>query len=262
MEIGINLFCLDTNSITIDEKIDLMKKNDFYHTFARSDDASLDNDAFDKIKKSGIVFDFLHLPFKNINSLYFNCEDAFFMLKSLNDGIEKCSMHEIPLAILHLSSGAHPPFNDLGMERYKALIEKARALGVKIAFENLRTLGNISLAVETFEDALFCWDTGHESCFTPGRQYMPLFGSKLAALHLHDNSGIYDKDEHMIPYDGNIDFNRVAKQLFDVNYNGTLMLEVVKSRSPIYEKMTNQEYYSHASKAAKKLLNQIQTQQR
>ena len=105
MEIGINLFCCDTHSITVDEKINLMIENGFYHTFTRSDDSSLDNEAFDKIKKSGIVFDFLHLPFKDINTLYFDCEDAVSMLKSLNDGIEKCSKHEIPLAILHLSSG-------------------------------------------------------------------------------------------------------------------------------------------------------------
>ena len=35
--------------------------------------------------------------------------------------------------------------------------------------------------------------------------------------------------------DGKIDFNRVAYQLFEANYNGTIMLEVLKERSPIYK---------------------------
>ncbi len=259
MEIGINLFCCDADKkLNLDKKINLMAENDFYHTFTRSDDVQLTDDTVKRLRDKNIIFDFLHLPFNGINALYSNGEDALTMLKRLFDGIEKCSRYEIPLAVVHLSSGKHPPFNDIGSERYENLIEKARSLGVKIAFENLRTLGNISLMLERFDDVLFCWDTGHESCFTPGRQYMPLFKNRLAALHLHDNRGIYDKDEHMLPYDGNIDFLSVAKQLAEINFDGTLMLEVVKSRSSLYDKLSSEEYYKRASESAKKLLNEIE----
>lgn len=258
MEIGINLFCCDAEeNLDIDKKIKLMLENGFYHTFTRSDDSELTDEAVKKLKENNIVFDFLHLPFKGINSLYTETEEANAMLDVIYDGIEKCSKYEIPLAILHLSGGKNPPYNDIGSERYFNIMEKARLLGVKIAFENLRTLGNLALTLEKFEDALFCWDTGHESCFASGRQYMPLFGNRLGALHIHDNRGIPDKDDHMLPYDGTIDFERVARQLSDVGFDGTLMLEVVKSRAEIYDNLSVEEFYKRASVNITRLLNQV-----
>ena len=43
-----------------------------------------------------------------------------------------------------------------------------------------------------------------------------MFGDKLKALHIHDN--MPDGDHHMIPYDGNVDFDRVTTQLANSNY--------------------------------------------
>ncbi len=256
MDIGINIFCCGAVSESnVEQQTNLMLKNGLNHTFGGSDDLS--DHIIEKIQTKGIIFDTLHLPFKGINGLYSEYEESKPMFKRITDGIEKCARHGIPLGVLHLSSGKNPPLNDRGIERFCRILDHARELGVKIAFENLRTLGNISYTFEKHEDALFCWDTGHESCFTPQRQYMPLFGKRLATVHLHDNNGIYDKDEHMIPYDGKIDFDRVAYQLSEANYNGTLMLEVLKERNGLYENMTDDEYLKRASEAVLKLEKQI-----
>ncbi len=256
MNIGINIFCCGIiNEKNVDNQTEILISNGFKHTFGTSNEIT--DDIIEKIQSKGITFDTLHLPFKGINSLYSENEESKHMFKIITEGIEKCARHGIPLGVLHLSSGKNPPFNDRGTERFCKILDYARKLGVKIAFENLRTLGNIAYTFEKHEDALFCFDTGHESCFTPGRQYMPLFKERLATVHLHDNNGIYDKDEHMIPYDGKIDFNRIASQLFEANYSGTLMLEVLKERSAIYENMSDEEFIKRASKAALRLKSQI-----
>ena len=103
------------------------------------------------------------------------------------------------------------------------------AKGVQIAFENQRKLANIAWTFEEIEDAPnvgFCWDTGHENCFTPGRQYMPLFGKKLICTHIHDNNGVFDHDEHLLPFDGKLDFVRAARQIRESGFTGALVLEV------------------------------------
>ena len=258
MEIGINLFCCGTlENASIDEQIRLMQENGFFHTFSMSDKEELTSEEIKKIQKSGITFDFLHLPFREINNLYSDFETSLPMFKIISEGIEKCARHEIPQAVLHLSAGKKPPINDVGIERFCVLMEKARSLGVKIAFENLRTLGNISLTFEKHEDAGFCWDTGHEVCFTPGKKFMPLFADRLSAVHLHDNRGIYDSDDHMIPYDGKVDFNRVAKELANAGYNGTLMAELHKTRTEAYQTMSAKDFYKRAAEALNKLKKQI-----
>lgn len=259
MEKGINLFCCNgPEKSTIDEKIKYMKKYGFYHTFSRSDEEDLTDTAIKRIQESGIEFDFLHLPFSKINSLYSNNEDTKLMMNLITDGIDKCAKHNIPIAILHLSSGKAPQYNDIGAENFDKIMTYSREHGVKIAFENLRTLGNLALTFEKYDDALFCWDVGHESSFTPGRQYMPLFEDRLGALHVHDNRGILDKDDHMLPYDGHIDFDRVAVQLSNAKYNGTLMLEVVKAKTSTYDNLTNEEFYAKASAVADRLIKAIE----
>jgi sugar phosphate isomerase/epimerase len=119
-------------------------------------------------------------------------------------------------------------------------------------------MGNISLTFEKHSDALFCWDTGHEFCFTPGKQFMPLFADRLSVLHLHDNRGIYDVDDHMLPYDGIVDYDRVAMELARADFNGTLMMEVLKERGNFYCDISNREFYKRASDAVNKLKKQVE----
>lgn len=260
MEKGINVFCCgDVSENEIDAIIKRFLKNGISHTFCRSDHPTLTDDVIKKIKRSGIEFDTLHLPFKGINALYEKGEESEKMYKLIISGIERCAKHEIKIGVLHTSSGKNPPFNDTGAERFDGIIERAKELGVKIAFENLRTLGNLALNLEKYPQAGFCWDTGHESCFTPGLKFMPLFGKRIETVHIHDNRGIFDKDDHMIPFDGKIDFESVAKELACFNYRGTLMLELVKSRHIAYSLLTDDEYVNRASFALIHLENLIKS---
>ena len=48
-------------------------------------------------------------------------------------------------------------------------------------------------------------------------------GSRLGALHIHDNDRW--KDLHQIPFAGSIDWSAVTKALKDVDYKGEFTLE-------------------------------------
>ena len=145
------------------------------------------------------------------------------MLDELTDTVDRCYNYRIPTMVVHLSAGKAPRISDIGYERFSRLMEYADKSGVTIAYENQRMLANIAFALEEFPKAKFCWDTGHEACFTNGRRYMPLFGDRLAALHIHDNDKLGDR--HQIPFSMNIDFDAVTKALKEIGYNGYLTLE-------------------------------------
>ena len=126
-----------------------------------------------------------------------------------------------------------------------------------IAFENQRKLANIAWAFEAFttETVKFCWDCGHEFCFTPGRHYMPLFGDRLICTHIHDNTAVFNDDSHFLPFDGACDFVYVADTLRNSDYTGSLMLEV--GNPSRYGELSPQEFLKKAWDAAVRLRTMV-----
>lgn len=211
------------------------------------------------IAAAGLTFDTLHAPFYAINTLWQEGDVGESFLKKLTDSVDLCKEIGAPIAVVHLSSGEKaPPTTDIGRARFIRLVEYAAARGIKVAFENQRKLANIAWAFEEFKDAShvgFCWDCGHEGCFTPGRRYMPLFGDRLICTHLHDNDGVYNHDQHLLPYDGSLDYNTVAADLRHASPTVPLVLEVNRDR---YDGMTDEEFILRAAKAAKRLRDMIE----
>lgn len=225
----------------------------FNATFSNVYDKKRQLEIADLCARYGIEYETLHAPFKGINSMWLSGLSGDKMLKDLKNSVDNCAIAGVKILVVHLSSGdIAPPVTNKGRARFTKLVEYAAEKNVKIAFENQRKLGNISWAFETFPkdtNVGFCWDWGHESCFTPGREYMPLFGERLICTHIHDNSGKYNDDGHLIPFDGTIDYNRKLELIKKYNYTGSLMLEV-KARNN-YDDLTKEEYLQKAAKAVK-----------
>lgn len=254
MEIGINMGCRD---LEIEKQIEYMKKYGFTTTFFGSDSPRAEL-IMKMIDEAGIKAESLHAPFFNINALWREGNEGEEFLVKLMEGVEKCAKWGVPVLVVHISAGYPAPMvSDIGIERFDRLMAFANEKGVKIAYENQRMLGNISLFMEHYPEAVFCWDTGHEGCFTQGLEYMPLFGKRIEALHICDNMEVYNEDLHLLPYDGKIDFERVAQQLAMSDYDGSVMLEV-SGKSKYYENMSDDEYYSTAAKYARRLADRIE----
>ncbi len=256
MKLGINLGCY--GGLTVDEQIALMKKNGFTACFLSNERDDFD-DAVETLQKAGISVDSLHAPYNKINDIWLEGPEGEEMLNRLIRCAEDAARHGIPAIVVHLSSGMTPPMiNDIGNARFATLMDKAKELGITVAYENQRKLANLALMFEYYGEARFCWDIGHEACFTGGREYMPLFGHKLAVLHIHDNTMEFNKDYHMIPYDGKIDFDKGAKYIADSGFDGTVMLEIGRWGSSFYDGISAEEYYQRAGAAAKKLAAKIE----
>lgn len=215
------------------------------------------------VAAAGLCYDTLHAPFKGImNAIWEDGDEGENTLRQIIDCVDLCAEIGSPIAVVHLSAGeAAPPPTDAGRNRFIRLVDHAVGKGVKIAFENQRKLANIAWAFEEFRDVPevgFCWDCGHEGCFTPGRRYMPLFGDRLICTHIHDNSGVFNADQHLLPFDGCLDFHYVAEALRGADSTVPLVLEL-KRGAEIYADMSDEDYLIRAAGAIKRLRDMIDT---
>jgi len=207
--------------------------------------------------KHGVTYETLHAPFGHINDIWLDCEGGVSMERELLETVDRCVAGGAPIAVVHLSSGMTPPtITDIGRARWERIVNYAVQKNVKIAFENQRMLANLAWAMETFPEQGFCWDCGHEACFTGGREYMPLFGKRLVCTHIHDNSGEFNADNHQLPFDGAIDYEKFARHIQASGYTGSLMLEVV-AKPVFYPNDTPDTYLQKAAMVAKRLRTMV-----
>lgn len=213
------------------------------------------------IAKYGIAYESIHAPFEHVNSIWYDSEEGQKRFDDLMTSVDRCAASNVPILVTHLGGGFTPaPPTDLGRGRITEYVEYAAKKNVNIAFENLRSLANIAWAFEEFKNAPnvgFCWDCGHEYCFTRKIHFMPLFGDKLIFTHIHDNTCEYDRDRHLIPFDGSIPFDFIARQLRESGYQGTLMSEAFpKFKEGIYnsyQDCSSEEFIRRCADAMKKL---------
>lgn len=211
--------------------------------------------------ENGIAWETIHAPFKGINNIWTNGESGDQILAKLKTTVDICAEFSVPTAVIHLSSGEKAPsISDIGKTRFSLLVEHAVKKNVSLAFENQRKLANIAWVFEEFSSVSnvgFCWDVGHEACFANGREYMPLFGNKLLCTHIHDNDGRHNHDLHQIPFDGNLDFYRIARHIRDYGFAGTLMLEIFPQISGIYGSLKPEEILLRANAAVTRLRDMV-----
>ena len=256
MKIGMNL---GAYPLPINEQLALIMKNGFCSVFLCSGCSEMPA-IVEFCAREGLTIESCHAPFDHINDIWYDTPEGERMLSELLAAVDECRDYGIPVLVVHLSSGENPPrVNDLGLSRFEQLMTHADACGVTIAYENQRMLGNISVAMESFPTAAFCWDCGHEYCFTDGKwDYISLFGDRLAAIHIHDNRAEHNTDDHRLPFDGEIDFDSVTTRLAKAGYDKALMLEVFVGKNAAYLEMGAESYYARAAAVARRLAEAVE----
>ena len=75
----------------------------------------------------------------------------------------------------------------------------------------------------------------------------------MICTHIHDNCGLKDADDHLLPFDGVVDFNRFAEHIQNSGYKGSLMLEVFNIVHR-YDDLTAEQFLEKAAGVVKKLV--------
>ena len=192
--------------------------------------------------KAGLVISQIHGPWRyppRDNTVEDRCERMEKMKKCLLItkllGCRYMAVHPImPYDTNDLVTGMAEETWRLNVEFMRELTAYAEELGVTVCLENMPML-NFSLAKPEMILALvkeinsehfkICLDTGHVAIFPNlkvGDEVRRL-GDCIKILHVHDNLG--DKDAHLFPTEGRIDWDDFSSALYEIGFSGVLSLE-------------------------------------
>ncbi len=259
---GIVANCL-MNIDTVDalEKIKAAGFDNFFTDEYKNEDVARIKARADAL---GLTYEFIHAPFHSINNMWMPGLGYLTVFDYMKESIDAAANNGVPTVITHVSSGWNAPqVNDLGLARYDELVLYARERGVTLAFENLRMLGNLACLVDRYEkmdNVRFCFDCGHEHCYTKTVKLLDVFTNRVCCTHIHDNHSraledrVSDGDEHLLPFDGTYDYAQMMRKLDEYGYTGSLMLEVFQNRAD-YHKMSHEEFLATSFERIVKISN-------
>ena len=125
---------------------------------------------------------------------------------------------------------------EINVSYYKKVAKMSEEHGIITCLE---TLPCIDYSISTAEEILrvidavdsdyfqACLDIGHVTAFNENHKpedAIRLLGSKIKALHVHDNKG--RTDQHLFPQYGMIDWKEVANALKEIGFKGCFSLEL------------------------------------
>lgn len=199
--------------------------------------------------EEGIVFTQGH----SFHKIMFDPNNPFTVTpyaKELEERIfEACCILGIPHIIYHpvtpapLSAQKNvTACREINLEYLTASAHKAASYNICIAVENMIDYSmvnpngawNYAACPEELaelvdnlkmQNVFVCLDTGHANLGQKGVcNAIEVLGSRIRALHIHDNMG--QKDQHVAPFYGAIDWESVLEGLVRIGYRGDLTYEV------------------------------------
>ena len=167
-----------------------------------------------------------HLSFFGVNYIWKDCISGEEKTNEIIKDILLASKYEIPVLVLHPTEGNNPPpLSNIGFYRLKKIIDIATRVGTRIAFENVEKPSYLQIILNELSDqAGFCYDSGHNNCFSRNIDLLSEFSNRLCAIHLNDNYGM--ADDHLCPFLGSINWKTEVNKLKRVGYQGAITLEV------------------------------------
>jgi sugar phosphate isomerase/epimerase len=150
---------------------------------------------------------------------------------------------EAPIVVLHLGVPvAQQPDGrdnrrDASLRSLETLVEQSGVLGVQLALEVIpNPLSEAERLASFIEDELeqpgvgICLDSGHAHLLGDLAEAIEAVSGHLVTTHLHDNRR--KADDHLVPFEGSIDWAEAAMTLQKVGYEGVWMLELAPSATP------------------------------
>lgn len=182
-------------------------------------------------EENGIVCNQAHAPFPPVWP-----DSRDYMLRAIECTAEAGGK----ICVVHPGNSRTPEEN---AEMYRELLPFAKACGIRIATENMFNWDHekddsLAAACSTPEsflahldavndpDLVVCLDLGHaemRGLGTSACANIRALGSRIQALHIHDNDKRHD--QHLLPYTGQIDMDAIADTLREVGYAGECTLE-------------------------------------
>ena len=195
----------------------------------------------------------LHAP---ITDVFVNGRGQRNFSTALRDNdARKATLHEmeaalnvatiIPFGIFVVHLGVplaqHPAADDnnrdAAVRSVEDILRMADAVGVNVALEVMgNSLSTATDLVELLErnfdedDLGICMDVGHAHILGDTAEAIETASEYLITTHIHDNRG--QSDDHLVPFQGTINWAAAIMAFEKIGYDGVLMYEVRAAESP------------------------------
>ena len=246
-------------TVTPIETIDAVKRAGYENVFIEwynKDWEISQEEQLKHVRELGLNVIFAHLGYQKINELWVDNEVGEAHVDRFINDLKICKKHGIDLVCMHLTSKSEAPGpNEIGIQRLQKIADAAKELGVKIAFENTKIKGYQEYVLKHIknDNVGICLDSGHLHAHFKDELDFDLFKDKIFCVHLHDN--LKEKDQHLIPFEGTLDWIWLINQLKKCNYNGPVTMELVYQNEYVGEDLT--EFYQRGFEAGKKLVQMM-----
>lgn len=207
-------------------------------------------------RQAGLWIENIHTQFNGIHHIWEDNAAGQAVFEYYLRCVDDCAAFEIPAMVMHAHKRGVPPPPEprLGLDRFKRIVDRAGQKGINVAMENQRSAWQMALAARLLEELPsqrfgFCLDSGHHHAReVPEIDFLTRFGHRLMALHLHDNDST--DDQHLLPFDGTVDWPAQMRGIAETGYQGPTTLEVVNEG---YQDKTPEEFLALAYERAKRL---------
>lgn len=114
----------------------------------------------------------------------------------------------------------------------------AADVGVRVAVEVIpNPLSSASTLTRLIEEEIegldvgICLDYGHAHMMGDVAEAIETISGHLVTTHVHDNGG--SRDDHLVPFEGSLDWSVAMMATQKVGYDGVLMFEVAATGNPV-----------------------------
>lgn len=244
----------DNKNVSILQTIDAISKAGFKKVFIQWYDDEFKIPQLQQLKickEKGLEIIFTHLGYQHINEIW-TSEGEYFVERYKKD-IFDCYNDGVSMVVMHPCSKSEAPGpNELGLNRFKEINAYAKSLGVKIAIENTKIKNHIDYILNNIVDNNLgiCFDAGHYHANFKDDWDIKKYKNRIMCVHLHDNNG--QEDQHLLPFDGTLDWKHVVNLLNELNYDGPITMELVYRND--YLNMNVDDFYTKAYKTGLKIM--------
>ncbi|TQI69094.1 sugar phosphate isomerase/epimerase family protein [Clostridium sp. KNHs216] len=199
-------------------------------------------------REAGLFIENIHTPFQVKENLWLDNLNGESAADCYLQCVADCAEFEIPTMVVHLPDEDNTN-STLVLDIINRIAEKAEQLGVNVALENLWNFTTLAYILEQVDSLRigFCYDCAHHYRYCPGDDLLSMYGSRLMALHLHDNCG---DATHRLPFDGTIDWSVAMKKITETGYSGPTAIEAMNWG---YEDLSEDKFLFEAFERAKRL---------
>ena len=147
-------------------------------------------------------------------------------------------VHPGPEQEIHESAEEHSERRGHTMDVLYQISRRCAELGIELVLENKlpHLLFGDADDLLWFANALdagnqgLCLDTGHAHLSGQLNDLIPRLSGRVRMIHAHDNKG--DHDDHLPPWEGEIDWRRTLELLLDAGFEGAIILELESKKRP------------------------------